>query len=140
MPKSSVAMTRSGHILGDAGNPASKETLLQDSLLEADDPLGYTPDDDEPGLDRGPVAPVGLNGAQAELMISEFDHTDSFEVYMTDKKSNQSGNGSADHKPAQGSGKDEVKRTNTERASKAELYSRHEKDAEVDKKTKPERS
>jgi hypothetical protein len=33
--------------------PWPKETEHLETVPEQDDPLGYTPDDDEPGLDRG---------------------------------------------------------------------------------------
>jgi len=53
--KSSVARILAGLILGAVGKSAPPHTTLSPhTLLEADDPLGYTPDDDEPGLDKGP--------------------------------------------------------------------------------------
>jgi len=53
--KSSVVRILVGLILGAVGKRAPPRTALSPhTLLEADDPLGYTPDDDEPGLDKGP--------------------------------------------------------------------------------------
>lgn len=41
--------------MGVVGRGAQPNTALPPhTRLEADDPLGYTPDDDEPGLDKGP--------------------------------------------------------------------------------------
>jgi len=53
--KSSVISRLVGLILGVVGRGAQPNTALPPhTRLEADDPLGYTPDDDEPGLDKGP--------------------------------------------------------------------------------------
>jgi hypothetical protein len=59
---------------------------------------------------------------------------------MTDKKVSQNENGSGGFKPTQASSKNEGQGKNIERASKAELYSRHGKDEEVEHKTKPDNS
>ena len=53
--KSSVVSRPAGLILGAVGRSAQPSTALSPhTLLEADDPLGYTPDDDELGLEKGP--------------------------------------------------------------------------------------
>ncbi|MDP9666310.1 UNVERIFIED_ORG: hypothetical protein J2W16_004066 [Pseudomonas cremoricolorata] len=57
----------------------------------------------------------------------------------TDKKSHQSETRSGENKTSQNSGAEGAKGGNTERASKAELYSRHDKDADQNAKNSPKK-
>lgn len=59
---------------------------------------------------------------------------------MTDKTSRQGEGSSGENTSPQGPRTEGSKGTNTERASKAELYSRHDKVVEKDVKNDPRRS
>lgn len=59
---------------------------------------------------------------------------------MTDKTSRQGERSSGANTSSQGSRAEGSKGANTERASKAELYSRHDKVAEKDVKNDPRKS
>jgi hypothetical protein len=59
---------------------------------------------------------------------------------MTDKTSHQGERSSGENTPPQGPRTEGSKGANTERASKAELYSRHDKVAEKDVKNDPRKS